>query len=79
MVSKPDKMFQVSFFFILPSWFLYRYFHYKEMQDSQWKEGRYDHITRSQVFLREFLIYNKDKIVDLKTHADYSWSEREKT
>jgi len=55
------------------------YFHYKEMQDSQWKAGRYDHITRSQVFLREFLIYNKEKIADLKTHADYSWSEREKT
>jgi len=55
------------------------YFHYKEMQESNWKEGRYDHIARSQTFLKEFLIYNREKMGDLKTHSDYSWSAREKT
>jgi len=67
--------------YIILNFFKFRqwYFHYKEMQESNWKEGRYDHITRSQVFLKEFLNFNKDKIAHLKTHADYSWSAREKT
>jgi len=55
------------------------YDYYQEMQESQWKSGRYDHITKSQVFLKEFIIVNKDKLADLKTHAEYTWSGREKT
>ena len=57
----------------------FRIDYYQEMQESQWKSGRYDHITKSQAFLKEFIIVNKDKIADLKTHAEYTWSGREKT
>jgi len=55
------------------------YIQYKEMRESKWNPKRYDHVTRSQTLLKEFLIYNKDKIGHLTTHGEYTWSEREKT
>lgn len=52
---------------------------YQEMQVSERNPNRFDHVTRSQTFLKEFLIYNQNKIQHLKTHQTYEWSEREKS
>ena len=67
--------------FVILNFYKFRnwYVQYKEMQESTWNSARYDHVARCQTLLKEFLIFNREKLQDLKTHKDYIWSEREKT
>jgi hypothetical protein len=52
---------------------------YKELAVSTWNPNRFDHLGQSMTFLRDFSIYNSDKIEGLVTHKTYNWSEKEKT
>ena len=49
------------------------------MAVSEWNPERFDHLGQSITFLRNFSLYNTDKIANLTTHQSYEWSEKEKT
>jgi hypothetical protein len=49
---------------------------YLQIAQSNYKEGRYDHIGNSHNLLRHFAEFNKGKLDGLKTSKDYKWSQR---
>jgi len=52
---------------------------YRQMAESVYKAGRYDHIINSQFLLRCFAEYNPGRLDGLITTRDYKWSNREAT
>jgi len=52
---------------------------YYEVAPSTFTPGNIDHITNSNVFLKNFRQANPDRLENCVTHREYVWSVREKT
>ena len=48
---------------------------YKEAVESEYKQERWNFPQEAQMYLREILHYNKDKLDGLVNHKTYKWSE----